>query len=299
MLIAKAVFATNDGNLPLVLDLHENRPEIMKYYPHLQSGLGKLLIKPKTWNRWQNNLARWADRLITVTSLAKDELVKSSGINPEKVIVVPNTIRKDVFYSYQIEQSIIDKFIGRKVILYLGDTGLRRGTDTAVEAMHRIKDQFPEVLLVLVGNSRDDNYLLKQIEKFELEEHVLLEGWQDLKLFPSYISAATMTLSPLKRNLHHDTTYANKVFQYMAFGKPVIVSDCPAQAKLIEETNSGLVFEAENVDELAKAIISLVKNPALADELGANGKAAVNDKYDWQNTSTGLLKLYAGLNDKV
>ena len=52
MRIAEAVFMANEKlNLPVVLDLHDNMPEIMKLYPHLQKFPGKQLISPKKWKQ--------------------------------------------------------------------------------------------------------------------------------------------------------------------------------------------------------------------------------------------------------
>ena len=79
-----------------------------------------------------------------------------------------------------------------------------------------------------------------------------MEGWQDESLFPSYISSGSIGISPLHRNIHHDTTYANKLFQYMSFGKPLLVSDATAQKNLIERTNSGLVHQEKNAVDFAK-----------------------------------------------
>ena len=47
--------------------------------------------------------------------------------------------------------------------------------------------------------------------------------------------ASAVCISPLLRNLHHDTTYANKIFQYMALAKPLLVSDATAQKNIILE----------------------------------------------------------------
>ena len=298
MLIARAVFDVNKNKLPVTLDLHENRPEIMKYYPHLQAGLGKILISPAAWKKWQVKLVQLADRVITVTSLAKEQLVEESGIDPGKVVVVPNTIRRDVFYSYRIEDEIISQLKDRKVILYLGDTGLRRGTESAIRATASLAQEFPDILLVLVGKSSEDDMLRDLVAELNIEDFVRLEGWQDVSLFPSYIKAASVAISPLKRNPHHDTTYANKLFQYMAYGKPLVVSDCPAQAQLVEEVECGLVHQAEDVDDMASQLGKLLIDPLLAESLGQNGKEAVNNNYEWGKTSLDLVELYRSFDKK-
>ncbi len=122
-----------------------------------------------------------------------------------------------------------------------------------------------------------------------------MQGWQDVSLFPSYVEASTVCISPLKRNLHHDTTFANKIFQYMAMGKPVVVSDSTAQANVIKQEDCGLVHEAENHEDLAEKLLQLLKNKDEAIRLGGNGRQAVLERWNWKVTSQELVNLYNNL----
>lgn len=255
MQIAATVFDANeDLKLPYYLDLHEDRPEIMKYYPHVNAYPGKLLIFPSVWAKAQIELVRKADKVIVVTEEAKERIVSLSGIDSSKVESVPNTPHPDFYDKAIFYPEIAEKFNAGPYILYLGDTGLRRGLDTAMEALKILEGEFPTLELIVVGSSRDDDKLHKIAEKLQLGSRVYFEGWQDQDRFPSYIKASDIGISPLHRNPHHDTTYANKIFQYMAFDLPVIVSDCPAQANVIRKRGTGLIHEAGNAEDLANKI---------------------------------------------
>jgi len=294
MTIAQAVFNVNRKlKLPVVLDLHENRPEIMRHYGHVNTLKGKLLISPDKWARKQKELIAKADKVILVTEEAKQEALKYDNKASEDITVVPNTVHPEVYSKYSIDQGIIERFKDNFIVLYLGDTGLRRGTDTAVEAMNILKESEPDIRLVMVGNNNAEDHKLKQLIKdLDCEDVVVLEGWQDVSLFPSYVKASDVCISPLKRNLHHDTTYANKIFQYMAMGKPVIVSDSTAQAKVITSENCGLVHEAENPGDLAEKIKQLKSDNELAEKLGLAGEKAVKERWNWTVTSSELINLY-------
>jgi len=67
----------------------------------------------------------------------------------------------------------------------------------------------------------------------------------------------------------------------MASGKPVVYSGSGEGARLIEDTRAGLVVPPEDPKALADAILTLVHNPALADELGRNGRKYVEEKLTW------------------
>jgi len=293
MPLAETVFYVNRVyDLPVTLDLHEDRPEIMKFYPHLKKFPGNFLISTKKWARSQIELMLKADKIILVTEDAKQKYV---GLYPElgsKIIVVPNTVHPKIFYQYPIDQTIVERFSSCPMILYVGDTGLRRGTDTAIKAMPYVLKKIPNAKLVLVGKNSEDLVLHKLVEELGLFTNVVFEGWKNVALFPSYIKASTVCISPLKRNPHHDTTYANKIFQYMAMGKPQVVSDCKAQKYVIEKENCGLVHEADNPIDLANKIIELILDSKKTTQLGINGKEAVNRTWNWDQTSDSLLKLY-------
>ncbi len=283
--------AAKKFSLPTVLDLHENRPVIMKEYVHLKKFPGNLLIQPKRWERAQRRLIKKATKVIVVTEEARQQAVKDYAIDPDGVTVVPNTIHPDIYLAYPINPSIITPS-GEFTLLYMGDTGLRRGTDTAIHALSILRNAGHPVRLVLVGSNTEDTELHKIVDDLGLQEHVLFEGWQDVSTFPSYTALSDVCLSPLKRNLHHDTTYANKIFQYMAMGKPVVVSDCPAQARVIQESQSGLVHRANDPGDLAAKILTILENPSIRKKMGEHAKTAVLETWNWKQTSRDLIAMY-------
>lgn len=296
MRIAEAVFKANKLlKLPTVLDLHDNMPEIMKLYAHLQKFPGKQLISPKKWKLKEEEFIQKATKIITVSQEFIEEVVARTKIARDKIVLVPNTVHQSFYKEAKIEKSIVDAYKIDFVILYLGDTGLRRGLQTAIESLLILKEKIPNLKLVIVGMSSTDSILKQQVLNLKLENQVDFQGWQDVSLFPSYIVASSVCISPLHRNIQHDVAYANKLFQYMSFGKPVLVSNAIAQKNLIEKTNSGLVHLEKDAQDFAKKVLQLYADPALRDRLGSNGKQFVEDEFCWEKTSEKLIALYENL----
>ncbi len=292
--VAGAVFLLNKKlNLPIVLDLHENRPEIMKTYSHINSGIGRFLVDINKWKNKESEFIKKSSRIIVVTNEAKQDIILEHKTASKNICVVPNTINLKTFNISEVDKNTFKKYKNDFVILYLGSTGIRRGLDTAIKAIKICKNTIDNIKLVLVGNSRDDIKLKKIAKYLNIEKDVIFEGWKDLSFFPSYIKASHVCISPLTRNRHHDTTYANKIFQYMCCGKPLIVSDCTAQKNVVQETNCGLIHKAGDEKELAEKILQFYKNPELRQKMGANGKKAVMEKYNWEKTSKNLIDLYS------
>ncbi len=296
MRIADAVFKTNKKlNLPTVLDLHDNMPEIMKLYPHLQKFPGKQLISPKKWKENEERFIQKADKIITVSQEFIDEVVNRTKVSKDKIVLVPNTVHQSFYKDAVIEESIVNRYKNDFVILYLGDTGLRRGLQTAIESLSVLKEKIPIVKLVIVGKNTTDTILKQQVADLKLDNYVDFEGWQNVKLFPSYIVASSVCISPLHRNIQHDVAYANKLFQYMSFEKPVLISDAIAQKNLIERTNSGLVHKEKNAQDFADKIIQLFNDNELQKTLGKNGKQFIEEEFCWEKTSEKLIQLYDNL----
>lgn len=296
--IASSVFSANKTfGLPIVLDLHENRPAIMKYYKHLNKLPGKLLIKPSKWKQKEELFVSKANRTIVVTEEAKKELLSRTQVNSSAIITVPNTVRYAFYEEATFNQKILTQFKDKFVLLYIGNTGERRGLFTALEALRKLIKEIPEVCLLIVGKSSDDSSYQSFVKRNNLEEFVHFAGWQEPTLFPSYIKTAAVCISPLHRNLHHDTTYANKLFQYMSFERPLLVSNAIAQANLVERTNTGLVHEEQNSEDFANKIVQLYKDESLRVRMGANGKSFIENEFCWEKTSETLVALYQNLKD--
>ena len=293
MRIAGAVYKVNvNFNLPVVLDLHDNIPEVMKLYPHLQKFPGKHLISPKKWKQKEEEFIKKANKVIAVSPEFIETLAVRLPLEKDKLVLVPNTIRKTFFEDYKVNETIIKKYKSNFVILYLGDTHLRRGIQTAIAALLTLKDTIPEIKLVIVGKNTTDIILRKQVSNLQLEQFVDFEGWQNVSLFQSYILASEICISPLHRNLQHDVAYANKIFQYMSFAKPLLVSDAIAQRKLVEKVACGLVHKERDSKDFSNKVLALYKNKPLRIALGESGKKFVQNEFSWEETSKKLINLY-------
>lgn len=296
--IADAVFKANKKfDLPVILDLHDNMPEVMKLYPHLMKFPGKQLISPNKWKKKEEEFIKKATKVITVSNEFIDEVKQRTNIDKNKIVLVPNTVRRSFYKEAKIDINITDRYKDDFVILYLGDTGLRRGLQTAIEAVNDLKFLIDNLKLVIVGTNTTDPILKNQVKELCIEKFVDFEGWQDVSLFPSYIQASDICISPLHRNIQHDVAYANKIFQYLSLSKPVLVSDATAQKNLVNKTKSGLVHQGKNVQNFIEKVLELYNDPDLRNELGKNGKHFIENEFVWEKVSSDLIRVYSELEE--
>lgn len=296
MVVAEACLEANKRlKLPMVLDLHENRPEIMALYPHLQRFPGRNLVSIPRWKKKEEALTRVFDRTVVVTEEAREDLVERSGVERSRVLVMPNTVSREFFTAARVDEELVGRFRENFVLLYLGDTGLRRGLLTAIEGLALLKGRIPGLKLVIVGSNSTDEVLRSKVADLGLEDMVSFEGWQDEKMFPSYLTAADVCISPLLRNPHHDTTLANKLFQYMAFSKPILASDVRAQDNMIQQSSSGLVHRSGDAGDFAEKCLKLYEDRGKRRILGQNGKRFLETEFSLERIGRPLLEYYRSL----
>ena len=293
MVVAQAAMKANESlNLPMVLDLHENRPEIMALYPHLQRFPGKNLVSIQKWKKKEESFVRAFDKTVVVTEQAKRELVKRTKVEEGRIIVMPNTVGSDFYDTAEIDAAVVDRFKKDFVVLYLGDTGLRRGLLTAIEAIPLLVGEIPGLRLVIVGANTTDHALKDRARELGVEDRVAFEGWKDESAFPSYLTAADLCISPLHRNRHHDTTLANKLFQYMSFSRPILGSDAKAQEEIINKASCGLVHRAEDPSDFAEKCLELYRDPNRRRIFGRKGREFLVSEFNLERISGPLREYY-------
>jgi glycosyltransferase involved in cell wall biosynthesis len=86
--------------------------------------------------------------------------------------------------------------------------------------------------------------------------------------------------------------YSTKMFEYMARGIPVVGSNFPLWAKIIDDADCGIAVDPLSPQAIADAIRSLNEDPELARRLGENGRRAVVERYNWETELSKLEALY-------
>ncbi len=104
--------------------------------------------------------------------------------------------------------------------------------------------------------------------------------------------AGLVVLHPVPNYLASRPT---KLFEYMSAGLPVIASDFPLLRPYVEEVGCGVCVDPLDPHAIAAAIHSVIDDPRAAEEMGARGRAAVEQRFNWEPEGKKLLELYAEL----
>jgi len=303
--LARDVLALGrEKKIPVVLELHENRPFQMAYYAR-DRGDGlfsrKIIHGQWRWSRYEGIAARQADHTIVVIEEAKERLIRQHRIDPSRISVVPNVIDAPEFTSHPIDPGIVDRFKKDFTILYTGSYQRFRGLDTIIQAMASCAGEFPNIRLLIVGWPARKSLkveLAAQAQRLGIGERITFVDGDAPERIPSYIAACRFGVVPHHSNEQTEATIPYKLFEFMACAKAVLVSNCRPLKRVVGEAQAGLVFRAGDPEDAARCIRAL-HSDALARELGENGRKAVEEKYDWQKIGEELHRLYAKLDDRL
>lgn len=282
--------------VPIVGDLHENWVEALKHYAWSTRAPARWVVSLPRWERLERKWVTAVDRLVVVVREAAGRN-EALGVDPDRIIEVPNTVRVEDFDAHAIDQSLIDRVRAGAdfTVVYTGGMDIHRGLDTTIRAFGEVAAARPRARLVLVGDGRIRPALEDLAHELGLSENVWFEGWKEQSLIPSYIRAADVCLVPHRRTVHTDATLPHKLFHYMYAERPVVVTDCRPLDRIVSAENCGLVVPGQDPSALASAILQLVDEPDRAKAMGSCGRKAVLERWNWKATSRDLVAMYRAM----
>ena len=171
--------------------------------------------------------------------------------------------------------------------------------ESIVRAIPHLISKIKNLKLVLVGRGKNESDLRNLAEKLNVSEYISFEGFQPANKIPSYIANSDICLIPHLKTVHTDNTIPHKLFHYMILEKPIVASNCNPIKRIVEDTDSGYIYESNDEKSFSEKIIDLYENPDIAKRFSRNGKAAVETKYNWNSTSKVLVDLYTRIHKEI
>lgn len=281
------------NNPKIVADLHENFSEAVKHYKHFTTFPGNFI---KLFQKWEAKEKTWL-KSVDLTITVIEEAIKryrDLGVPESKICVIPNYINVDHFSKLKTDKKIIDRFKDKFVISYVGGFDNHRGLQCLLKGFKIAYDKTDgNIHLMLVGNGIIFDELNKLASSLGVTSSISFEGWQPPEKLASFIGASDVCTIPHKKTAHTDNTIPHKLFHYMYFNKPVISTNCIPLERIINETETGLIYESENEEDLAKKIVELYSNEDIRKKFGENGANAIETKYNWNESVKPLVQFYA------
>jgi glycosyltransferase involved in cell wall biosynthesis len=173
-----------------------------------------------------------------------------------------------------------------------------RGSRLMVEAFAQVWQAFPKARLLHVGHMAPPDLeaeVRADVAARGLEGAVTLAGRVPFEQIGGYLGQAAVgwvTWQPVPKN---EKNIPTKLFEYMAYGLPVVSSDLPSTQPFVHEGENGYLVAAGDPTAHAGAILRLLRRPDLAEEMGRRGQALVGTEYNWDEMEKRLLAFYEAL----
>lgn len=276
----------------LVCDQHEFYSNWIVQTAHYNTLPGKVIKTFSDWPSYEKKFLQKADAVITVEEPLRKNYIEKTHLSPEKIFCIPNTPQRTLFNKDHIHPEIVAKYRNYFVLLYIGGLDVLRGLEVAIKALPNLIPEIPEIKLVLVGGKSRYYDLEKITEEENVRDFVEFTGFQPINLLPSFIEASAVCFfTPLTNRDEIHKTIATKIYQYIAMGKPVIVTDAQMQEEFVKENKIGFVVKDGNAGEFAERILEIYRNNNLYRELCMNA-LKTSELYTWEATIKPLLDFY-------
>lgn len=209
---------------------------------------------------------------ILVNSPAYKTYIEDKGIPANKITFIPYGADIQMFHPeldgshLRQELNLQDKFL----VLYTGALGQANDIYTILRAASLLKEK-KEIQFVLFGDGKERPKLQAEAQKLRLN-NLLFAGVRPKHQIPAIIAASDVCLAILQDIPMFRTTYPNKVFDYMAAGKPTILVIDGVIRQIIEESQGGVYVPPGDDRQLADVILTLSSQPDQIKAMGSNAR---------------------------
>ena len=255
--------------------------EIRDLWPEFAIDLGLLR------NKVLISIARGVERFlyrrarhIIVNSPAYINYLTEKGIPETKITLIPNGVdlRKFPLDAKGDDFRREFRLEGEFVVMYAGAVGYANDIDCLLRVATRLLNH-PEIAFVIVGDGKELPRLQQEVAAQQLT-NVRFVTAQAKQRMSEVLAAADVCVAVLRNISMFHMTYPNKVFDYMAAGKPTLLAIDGAIREVIEKSGGGIFVPPGNDEAMADAVLKLQSSPELREQMGKNARCYVSQHFE-------------------
>lgn len=236
-------------------------------------------------------LRKWFRKLNVRIAVSRAAMEFSNKHFPGDYTIIPNGV--DVEHFSQDVPPIDDFRDGKINILFVSRLEKRKGVNYLIRAYKRAKRENPNLRLIIVGShTRWSKKYEMQIRWSGLPD-VIFTGRVSYDELPRYYKTADIVCCPATGR----ESFGIILLEAMAAGKPIIASNIKGYADVLTHDSEGLLVPPRDEKRLAQALVSLINNQALRQEMGARGRAKASG-YAWESVARRVLESYSEVLNK-
>lgn len=227
--------------------------------------------------------------IITFSNSSKKDIIKNYKINEDKIKIIPHGIDINKFNPNKFSNKLRKKY-GKYLVLYSGLMIKRKRVDILLKAISYVVKEIQDISFVLTGDGPLLNQFKNMAKDYGIEDYTHFLGFVSDDLLIKYFATSDLFVFPSELE-----GFGQVILEAMASGTPVICVNKPPMSEIIE--SGGLTFKLNDARDLAKKIVTLLKNKILLKELGAIA-FKIAKEYDWNEITIKYNDLFRYLLEK-
>jgi len=276
-----------------LFDHHDLNPELFEAKFGRKSGLFYRLVCLA-----ERLTFRTADVSIATNESYRQVALTRGGMRPERVFIVRSCpeLQRIRLGPPQPELKQGKPFL----VVYLGVMGPQEGLDLLMESVDFIVNDRNrhDISFVLIGGGTELPKLQRLVAGMGLEGAVKFTGRIPDEALAAYLSTADVCVAPDPLNPMNDKSTMNKILEYMAFGRPVVLYDLTEGRR--SAGDAALYARPNDPVDFAEQILKLLDSESLRHELGGRGRRRIEEGLNWEIEKKALLEAYqAALNVQI
>lgn len=149
-----------------------------------------------------------------------------------------------------------------------------------------------------IGSMAEKPWFLTELARRGISERFSIEGLIPHNEIASEVRKAKIGIIPLPNLPKFQHNIPTKLFEFMALEMPVVLSDLPPSRPFVGDGGCAIMVPHNDYGAYANAIIRLVKDMVLCQQMGAEGRKRVETEYNWEREASKLIDLYEELLDQ-
>jgi len=235
-------------------------------------------LKGKLFFRWIKKV----DAIISVCKQSSRELL-NGGFPEESIVEIPNGVDVHTFVQHPSRSAREGA-----TITFVGRLDRYKGVDFLLEAFKRVLSRNSNPRLIIVGTGPDETLLKKSAVKLNVHKRIQFRGRQEDVL--SVLSDTDIFVLPtLSEGM------SNVLLEAMACGLPIVATSVGGNCDLISDMHNGILVPPGDPHALSEALIEILHNTTLAQQLGDEARKTVEDHYSLESIADSYLQLYKRL----
>jgi len=267
--------------------------EIRDLWPDFAVDMGVLKSPLLIWmsRRLEMFLYRRAKHIL-VNSPAYRDIIIGKGIPESKVSLIPNGVDPGMFDPAETGAGVRKQWnLGESVVaLYAGALGLANDIPSILRAAQVTKDD-PTIRWVFAGDGKERPKLEALVKELGIEHCTVFTGARPKAEMKQFMGAADICLATLQNIPMFKTTYPNKVFDYMAAGRPTVLGIDGVIRAVIEAADGGVFVQPGDATAIAAAVRALAADPERRKRQGSNARAYVVQHFDRRQQAAQFVEL--------